>query len=164
MAYTAYMKGQDAISGSQAKCSIEIGENRYNFMQLIKFEAKIEKNVTEIPILGRTGKAHKSSGWKGTWTGTAHYNQSIMRKMLKEYEDNGAETPFIITVTNEDPTSAIGKQVVVLNGCLTSGGVIAKFDASAEYLDEEISGTFDGFELETEFNNLTNFKEKIGGK
>ena len=121
-------------------------------MQLIKFEAKIEKNVTEIPVLGRTGKVHKSSGWKGTWSGTAHYNQSVMRKLLEEYKNTGEEMPFSITVSNNDPTSRAGEQIVILNGCLTSGGTLAKFDATAEYLDEELSGTFDDFTISKEFN------------
>lgn len=154
-----YMEGQNAISGSLAQCSIDIGKNRYNFMQLIKFEAKMEKNVTEIPILGKTGKAHKSSGWKGTWTGTAHYNQSVIRSMLYDYKKDGTEKPFTITVINSDPTSDIGSQQIILNGCLTSGGILAKFDASAEYLEEEISGTFDEFEIGKGFNELPGFRE-----
>lgn len=149
------MEGNDGISGSMAKCSITINEKRYNFMQMIKFEAKMEKTVTEIPVLGKTGKAHKSTGWKGTWTGTAHYNQSIIRKLLCEFKDSGTETPFTIEITNNDPTTGAGSQTIVLENCLTSGGILTKFDASAEYLDEEISGTFDDFRIGAEFNILT---------
>lgn len=147
-----YMEGVDTVSGSLANCKVTIGDKDYYFMQLIKFEAKIEKNVTEIPVLGRTGKVHKSSGWKGTWSGTAHYNQSVMRKLLEEYKNTGEEMPFSITVSNNDPTSRAGEQIVILNGCLTSGGTLAKFDATAEYLDEELSGTFDDFTISKEFN------------
>ncbi len=150
----AYMNGQDAISGSLAECYMTINGRRYHFMQLIKFESKIEKSVSEIPVLGKTGKAHKSAGWKGTWSGTAHYNQSVIRGLLKIYKETGTEVPFEIQVTNQDPTSSIGKQTVIHKGCLVSGGILAKFDATAEYLDEEISGTFDDFEMPDTFMEL----------
>lgn len=148
------MDARDAVSGSLAECYITIGDKRYNFMQFIKFEAKVDKTSTEIPLLGRTGKGHKSTGWKGTWSATAHYNQSILRKLLLEYKDTGNDPPFEIQVSNEDPTANIGRQTVVYKGCLTDGGILSKFDASSEYLDEEISGTFDDFELPKEFKEL----------
>lgn len=146
------MGGTDTVSGSLAECIVTIEGKSYNFMQLIKFEAKMEKSVTEIPVLGRTGKVHKASGWKGTWTGTAHYNQSIMRKLLENYKNTGKETPFTIQIVNQDEGSSAGAQDVSLLGCLTSGGILAKFDATAEYLEEEISGTFDDFVISTAFS------------
>lgn len=148
------MDGMDAVSGSLAKCYMTIKGKRYNFMQLISFESKMEKTITAIPILGKTGKAHKPSGWEGTWSGKAHYNQSVMREMLLEYKRTGQETPFTIQVTNEDPTSKVGQQTVVLTGCLSSGGILAKFDASAEYLDEDLSGTFDDWDMPKRFKKL----------
>lgn len=155
---TPAMNARDAVSGSLAQCYITIDDKRYNFMQLIKFESKVDKTSTEIPLLGRTGKGHKSTGWKGTWTATAHYNQSIMRKLLLKYKETGEDPPFEIQVTNEDPTSSIGRQTVVHKGCLTDGGTLSKFDASSEYLDEEISGTFDDFETPETFKELSGMR------
>lgn len=148
------MEAFDAVSGSLAECYITISGKRYNFMQLTKFESKIEKTSIEVSILGRTGKGHKSGPWKGSWSGTAHYNQSIMRQMMLDYKNTGTDVPFTIQVTNEDPASTIGRQTVVHKGCLTSGGILSKFDASSDTLDEEISGTFDDFELPEKFKML----------
>ena len=60
------MKAKDAISGSMAELYVTIKGNRYNLAQAIKFEANFEKNKTEVPILGRTGKGNKSTGWAGS--------------------------------------------------------------------------------------------------
>lgn len=154
MAQTPRMNPQDSISGSQARCYITIDGSRYNFMQIYKFESKMEMTNTEVPILGQTGKGHKATGWKGTWSGTAHYNQSIMRQIMLRYKNTGVNPPFEIQVTNEDENASIGRQTVVHKGCLLDGGVLAKFDASADMLDEEVSGTFDDFELPETFNLL----------
>lgn len=141
----------DAVAGAEAECYITIDGSRYNFMQLYQFESKIEKTSTEVPILGKTVKGHKSTGWKGTWSGTAHYNQSVFRRLLLKYKDTGIDLPFEIQVTNEDPTAQAGRQTVVHKGCLMDGGVLAKFDADTEILDEELTGTFDDFELPETF-------------
>ena len=77
------MRAQDSISGSQAECYVTIGGKRYNFMQAISLEASIEKQKSEIPILGKTGKGNKSTGWSGSGTATFHYNTSIFREVLE---------------------------------------------------------------------------------
>lgn len=155
MSKAQIMHAKDAISGSLAECYITIEGNRYNFMQLISFEAEMEKNKTEVPILGKTGKGNKASGWTGTFSGTAHYNQSIMRKLLLRYKQTGEDVYFDIQVTNEDPTSTVGRQTVILKECNLDGGILAKFDADADYLDEDVEGTFDDFEIPETFTMLT---------
>lgn len=154
MANSALMRGQDAISAKLAKCFVTIEGKRYNFMQMIDFEANMEKNKQEVPILGQTGTGNKSSGWKGTFKGTAHYNQSIFRALLLRYKKTGEDVYFDIQVTNDDPISAAGKQTIVLTGCNLDGGILTKFDADGEYLDEEIEGTFEDWKMPTQFNNL----------
>ena len=138
--------------------SVTIDNNRYNFMQAINFEAKFEKTKTEVPILGKTGAGNKSTGWKGTGSATFHYNTSIFREMMKKYKDTGEDVYFEIQVTNEDPTSAAGKQTVVFVDCNIDGGILAKFDADGEYLDEEMDFTFEDFKMPDTFKLLDGMK------
>jgi len=146
------MLAKDAVSAQLAECFVTIGGNRYNFMQMINFEAKIDKNKSEVAILGKTGKGNKSGGWKGTFSATLHYNQSVIRQMLLDYKDTGADTYFEIQVTNDDPTSAAGRQTMVFLDCNIDGGILAKFDAnSSDPLDEDISGTFEDFKMPEAF-------------
>ena len=150
----AIMHAKDAISGSQAECFVTIGENRYNFMQAIDLEAKLEKTKVEVPILGKTGKGNKANGWKGTGSATFHFNTSIFRQLMKRYKDTGEDIYFDIQVTNEDPTSSVGRQTVILKDCNIDGGTLAKFDADADYLDEEMDFTFEDFEMPETFEML----------
>ncbi len=148
------MKGKDAISAKLAECFVTIEGNRYNFMQMINFEASFEKTKTEVPILGKTGIGNKSTGWKGTGSATAHYNTSVFRTLLQRYKDTGEDVYFEIQVTNDDPTSAAGRQTIVFMDCNTDGGILAKFDADGEYLDEDINFTFEDFKMPESFNIL----------
>lgn len=148
------MRAKDTVSAKLAECFVTIGDNRYNFMQAIDFEAKFEKTKSEVPILGRTGGGNKSTGWKGTGSATFHYNTSIFRQLMIDFKDTGIDTYFEIQVTNEDKTSAVGRQTIVFIDCNIDGGVLAKFDADGEYLDEDMDFTFEDFNMPESFKNL----------
>ncbi len=151
------MLAKDTISASLAQCYVTIGTRRYNFMQAINLEAKFEKSKTEVPILGKTGKGNKATGWKGTGSAKFHYNTSIFRKMMLDYKETGKDTYFDIQIINEDPTSSVGKQEINLIDCNIDGGILAKFDADSEYLDEEMDFTFEDFTMPEEFKELVGF-------
>ncbi|MGX8797219.1 phage tail tube protein [Fusibacter sp. JL298sf-3] len=148
------MNARDAISAALAKCYVTIGEDRFEFMQAINLEANFEKTKSEVPILGKTGKGNKATGWKGTGSATFHYNTSVFRKLLEQYKDTGRDIYFDIQVTNEDPSSTVGRQTVSLLGCNLDGGLLTKFDADAEYLDESIDFTFEDFTIPETFSRL----------
>lgn len=148
------MNAKDAVSASLAECYVTLEGNRYNFMQAINLEASIEKNKTEVPILGKTGKGNKTTGWKGTGSATFHYNTSIFRELLYRYKETGEDVYFDIQITNEDPTASVGRQTVILKDCKVDGGILAKFDADAEYLDEDMDFTFEDFEIPEKFTPL----------
>ncbi|WP_033168362.1 phage tail tube protein [Clostridium sp. KNHs205] len=148
----AIMNAQDAISASLAECYVTIGTQVYNFMQAINLEAKMEKTKSEIPILGKTGKGNKTTGWKGTGSATFHYNTSIFRKLLYDYKNSGKDIYFDIQIINSDPTSTIGTQEIILKGCNMDGGILAKFDADGEYLEEDMDFTFEDWEMKKGFD------------
>ncbi len=148
----AIMNAQDAISASLAECYVTIGTQVYNFMQAINLEAKMEKTKSEVPILGRTGKGNKTTGWKGTGSATFHYNTSIFRKLLYDYKNSGKDIYFDIQIINSDPTSTIGTQEIILKGCNMDGGILAKFDADGEYLEEDMDFTFEDWEMKKGFD------------
>jgi hypothetical protein len=148
------MNGRDAVGGALAECFVTIKGRRYRFMQLIDFQSDITKEKTEVPILGRTGKGHKSSSWKGRFKGLAHYNQSVMRQLLLDYKNRGEDLYFDIQVTNNDPGSAAGRQTIVHKFCNINGGTLARFNANKDFLDEIIEGTFDDWEMPEKFRIL----------
>lgn len=148
------MMAKDAVSASLAECYATIDGQRYNLMQAINLEATMEKSKTEVPILGKTGKGNKANNWKGTGSATFHYNTSIFRKFMKKYKDQGTDFYFDIQITNNDPTSAVGSQTIILKDCNLDSITIAKFDADGEYLDEQMDFSFEDWEMPTEFTML----------
>ena len=157
MADNVIMKGRETVFAGLAQCFVTIEGRRYNFMQAINLEAKFEKNKIKVPILGKTGKGNKASGWSGTGSATFHYNTSIFRELMVRYKDTGEDVYFEIQISNEDPTSAVGRQTMILMDCNTDGGILAKFDADGDYLDEDMDFTFEDFKMPETFRHLDGF-------
>lgn len=155
MGTASIMKAMDTISGALATAYITIDNQRYNLMQLYSFEAKMEITLTEVSILGKTGKSNKPDGWVGTWKGTAHYNQSVLRQMWLDYKKTGVLPTMDIQITNEDASTSVGAQTVILKDCLSKGGILTKFDAESETLSEDIEGTFDDWEMPETFSLIS---------
>lgn len=151
------LKARDTIAAKEAECFVTIGTRRYNFMQMVDLEVTIKKTKAAVPMLGALMTGHKSCGMEGTFKGTAHYNQSVLRQALLEYKNTGQDVYFEMQITNDDPTSNAGRQTIILYDCNTDGGVLAKFDAAGEYLDESIEGTFEDFSMPEEFKKLPGF-------
>ena len=153
------MNARDSVSAKRAECYITINGERLNFMSAINLEARFEKLKTEVPILGRMNKGHKAAGGNGTGSATFHYNSSIFRELMKRYQDTGEDFYFDIQVTNEDPTSGVGRQTTIIKDCNVDSILVAKFDADGEYLDEDFDFTFERFEMPERFNSLPGFRQ-----
>ena len=123
-------------------------------MQAINVKAEMEKNKVEVPILGKTGKGNKAAGWKGTGSATFHFNTSIFREILQEYTRTGKDLYFDMQIVNEDPTASVDKQTIMLIDCNLDGGIIAQFDADADYLEDEFDFTFEDWKLVDKFKQL----------
>lgn len=67
----------------------------------------------------------------------------------------GVDTYFDIQVTNEDPTSSIGAQTVLLKDCNLDSVVLASFDVDADVLEEDVDFTFSDADLLEKFKKPT---------
>ena len=66
---------------------------------------------------------------------------------MYRFQNTGKDVYFDIQVTNEDPSSSVGRQTIILKDCNIDNLVLARFDADAEYLEDEFDFTFEGLEM-----------------
>ena len=123
-------------------------------MLSLSLNAKITKNKTEFKSLGHRGTQHKATGWSGSGTFVIHYASSRWAKMMIDYANKGVDTYFKLQVTNEDPTSSIGRQTVVLSDVNLDEAEVAKIDTDSEILDESMNFTFSDIEMPEQFKEL----------
>jgi hypothetical protein len=146
-----FLRGSDIISGQQGKATMKIDNRLQDAFFIKQFEATMEKTKSEVRTLGHSGNQHKATGWNGTGTMTIYYVTSLFRRMALDYVKTGKDAYFDITVENNDPTSGIGRQTVVFYNCNIDSTVIAKLDVDNTELDEDVSFTYEDFDILDEF-------------
>ena len=148
------MQAKDAVSAKLAECFATIEGNRYLLMQAKTFEAKFEKEKQKVSILGKTGQGNKTTSWSGTGSMTIYHNTPIFNELMLRFKNTGEDIYFDIQITNEDPTSAAGRQTMIFKDCNIDGGVLASFDADGEFLEQDVDFTFEDFEMPERFRIL----------
>ncbi|SEL04348.1 phage tail tube protein [Paenibacillus sp. OK003] len=148
----AFLKASDTISGQEGRAYATINGQTEEMFYVKTLEATVEKQKAEVKTLGRRGVQHKATGWSGSGSMTIFYTTSRFRELMLQYMQNGVDTYFDIEVTNEDPSSTIGKQTVTLKGVNLDSVIIASLDTEAEALEEEVSFTFEDVDMPVSFN------------
>lgn len=142
-----FLRAGDTISGQEGKATAVIDNEVQDMFYVKSLEATFEKNTVEVKTLNHRGVQHKGVGWSGSGTLTAYYVTSKFRELALRYAKKGVDTYFDITIVNDDPTSTIGKQTVVLYNCNINNVVLAKLDTEADVLEDDIDFTFDDFDI-----------------
>lgn len=148
------MQAKDVVTAKLATAYITIDGNRFLLFQAKKFSAKYTKSKKDVNILGRLSTGHKANGGNGTGSMTIYHNTSMFTKMVKKYKDTGEDTYFDLQTTNNDPTSAAGRQTTIYKDCNLDEAVLSSFDADGDWLEQDVDFTFEDWEVPEEFNQL----------
>lgn len=144
----------DVLSSAEAECYITLKGRRYNAIHALSCEASYEKVKKELPRLGSRTKGTKTVGGKGTGKMTLYYVSSVFRRAAIEYIHTGKDVFFDTQITNEDSTSSIGRQTVILKNCNFDKILLAKFAADGDFLQEDMDFTFSDVEMPEEFSDF----------
>ncbi|MEC0269413.1 phage tail tube protein [Paenibacillus anseongense] len=151
----SFLMAKDTISGQSGRAYATINGNVEEMFYVKKFEAKAKKNKKEIRTLGKNATQNKANGFAGTGTMTIYYVTSKFRELMLQYTKYGIDTYFDIQITNEDPSSAIGQQTTTVKGVNIDELTIALLDVDAETLEEEVTFTFDDWDMPNQFTSPT---------
>jgi len=155
MINNAVMAAHDAIQGSQAVCYFTLEGRRYNFMSITEFNSALSFTTTEVPRVGTIMMGYKITAAAGSWSATCYYNQSTFRVLAERFQNTGRFPEFEIQVTVDDKTTTVGRQTIILTGCLLEGDLeLAKIVSGEGVLEEELSGVFQGFMIPETFRTL----------
>jgi hypothetical protein len=150
------LKAQDVISGKEGRAYAVINGNVEELFYARTIEATVEKTKTEIKTLGRRGTQHKATGWSGSGTMTIYYVTSLFRRLMLDYTRTGKDLYFTLQVINEDPASSTGKQTTVLKEVNLDSVIVARLDAEADELEEEVPFTFSDWDMPDQFRTPAN--------
>ncbi|SEN73661.1 Phage tail tube protein [Amphibacillus marinus] len=150
------LKARDTISGQEGTAYIEINGRNEEMFYVKSINATVEKNKVQLRTLGKRGDQNKTVGWSGSGSATIYGVTSRFVEMALDYVKNGRDLFVNIMVTNEDPTSTVGRQSVVLKEVNFDSYPITMLDVDAEALEQEMDFTFDDLDLLEKFQEPTN--------
>jgi len=152
---SGFLRASDTLSGQEVTVYATINGQVETMFYAKKLEAKIKKNKKELKMIGKRGAQNKANGYSGTGTMTIYAVTSKFREIMLDYTKNGVDTYFDIQVTNDDPSSSIGKQTTIIKNVNLDEVTIASFDVDSEALEEEVAFTFDDWDLPDKFTAPT---------
>ena len=119
----AYLLAKDTVNGAEG--SIVITQNGVNTvvasMRNITTNAEIQSS--DMRVVGTRTIQNKNNGVKQTGTGNIYYGSNIFTDMVLQYIQTGVMPEFDIQITNYDPTTSVGTQVIAYYGCTLTGTV-----------------------------------------
>lgn len=149
------LNSQDTISGKEGRAFAKIDGNNEDLFFAKTIEATIEKNKADVKSIGRRMTGHKTTGLNGTGSMTIYYMSPIFRSLLKQYKDTGRDVYFDMVIENNDPSSAAGKQTVLLMGVNLDSTILTKLDGdSDDPLDEDTDFTFEDYDILQQFKRI----------
>lgn len=146
-----YLKYSDTITGTEAKGYITVNGRNEDLFYAKKLKSSVKKTKKTGKTLGNRAEQSKAAGYSGTGTLTVYYVTSLFRELMLEYMKTGKDVYCDMTVSNEDATSEVGKQTVLLKRVNFDEVSMAMFDVDSEALEEDMSFTFEDADLLDKF-------------
>ena len=119
----AYLLAKDTVNGAEG--SVVITRNGRNYavagMRNIRSTGNIQSQ--DMRVIGTRVIQDKPNGVKQTGTGNIYYGFDLFRDICLNYINNGVMEEFDIQITNSDPSTSLGTQVMAYYGCHLTGEI-----------------------------------------
>lgn len=153
MANEGFLLAQDSLRGASGKAFVVIDGKNELLFGLKKFDSKADIQTGDFKVVGAQTNQEKINGVKYSGSATIYYGTPIFLNLLLEYKRTGRFPTINFQVTNNDPSSSLGSQTVVLYNVILKTIPIAILDDSVESLQTDIQFTFNDFERLKSFND-----------
>lgn len=119
----AYLLAKDTVNGAEGKVFVTINNQNIEVacMRNITTNAEIQSN--DMRVIGTRTIQNKNNGAKLTGTGNIYYGTNLWIDMVLQYIQTGVMPEFDLQITNNDPTTSIGSQVMAYYGCTLTGTI-----------------------------------------
>lgn len=119
----SYLFAKDTVNGAEGKIFVTVDEKNIEVagMKNIKTVAGIQSQ--DMKVIGTRRIQDKPSGAKQTGTGNIYYGTDLFTSMVLQYINTGVMPEFDIQLTNQDPTTSVGSQVMAYYGCHLTGDI-----------------------------------------
>lgn len=156
----SYLMAQDTQNGAEGKITITRNGRILEVagMRNIKPIAGIQ--TSDMKTIGTRKIQKKVNGVTQTGTGNVYFGSNasnLFTDMVLNYIKNGVQDMFDITITNEDPTSSVGAQVMGYYGCVLTGDIpLSILDDEEAMLNYDFNFSYTSVERLERFSDPAN--------
>lgn len=119
----SYLLAADTVNGAEGKVVVTRNGKRIEVAGMRNLTTNAEIQSNDMRVIGTRKIQNKNNGVKITGTGNIYYGSNLWTDMVLEYINTGAMPQFDIQITNNDPTTSIGAQVMAYYGCTLTGTI-----------------------------------------
>lgn len=118
-----FLLARDTVNGAEGKIFVTIGGRNIEIASMRNIQTDAEIQSSDMRVIGTRMVQTKVNGVKGSGSGNIYYGSDIFRDMLLEYMNTGKMQEFDIQITNDDPSTSIGRQSMAFYGCVLTGTI-----------------------------------------
>ena len=119
----AYLLARDTLNGAEGSVVVTRDGRNYVVAGMRNIQANAEIQSSDMRVIGTRTIQDKPNGAKLTGTGNIYYGTNLWTDMVLEYIQTGVMPEFDIQITNNDPTTSVGSQVMAYYGCHLTGTI-----------------------------------------
>lgn len=153
----SYLMAQDTLNGAEGKITITRNGRILEVCGMRNIKALAGIQTADMRTIGTRKIQAKANGVKQTGSGNVYFgsnSSNLFTDMVLNYINNGIQDEFDITITNEDPTSSVGAQVMGYYGCVLTGDIpLSLLDDEAAMLNYDFNFSY------TRVNRLEAFSD-----
>lgn len=149
----AFLLERDALNGKSGSAFMTINGQNIEMFNIKKFQSDAEFQESDFKVVGTTLVQKKTTGVTLTGSMTIYYGSPHFLRLLQEYLKTGKLPYFTLQITNDDPSTSVGTQTVVLYNVKLQKLPVAILDADSDWLEEEVSFSYTNIEVLNWFND-----------
>lgn len=119
----AYLLAKDTMNGAEGSVVVTRSNRQYVVAGMKNIHGNAEIQSNDMRVIGTRTIQDKPNGAKLTGTGNIYYGTNLWTDMVLEYINTGVMPEFDIQITNYDPTTTVGSQVMAYYGCHLTGTI-----------------------------------------
>ena len=153
-----YLLARDTVNGAEGSIVITRDGQNHVIAGMRNINTGAEVQSEEVRVIGTRKIQQKPNGATLTGTGNIYYGSNIFTDMVLEYINTGVMPTFDIQITNHDPATTIGSQVMGYYGCTLLGEIpLSILDDEDSMLNYDFEFTWTDVQRLQAFNEPTQY-------
>lgn len=119
----SYLLAKDTVNGAEGKVFITVDGKNIEVACMKNIKTNVEIQSSDMRVIGTRKIQDKPNGAKQTGSGNIYYGTNLFTDMVLQYINTGVMPEFSIQISNSDPATSIGSQVMAYYGCHLTGTI-----------------------------------------